>query len=80
MTSLDISTFVLNFANQFECTDIHVFNPETDFWSLDEWSSIVALSIVSMINEEYGIFLTSSDVKKARTIEELFIITQNKLK
>lgn len=76
---MDIQKFMNQFASQFEKTDASLFTPETNFWELDEWSSLVALSVVSMIEEEYGVALRSIDVKGVKTIQELFEVVKNKM-
>lgn len=75
---MELSVFVQNFANQFDETDVEVFTPETRFRDLDEWSSLIGLSIILMVDEEYGITLGAEDMKQAETIEDLFNIVQSK--
>lgn len=76
---MEINDFIIKFAEQFRNTPISVFTPDTDFWELDEWSSIVALSVVLMIEEEYGVSLCSADVKGVRTIQELFDVVKERM-
>lgn len=71
---MEIKEFVSNFANQFEDTDLAVFSPETKFRELDEWSSLTALSILAMIEEEYDVQLKTEQMRKADTIQDLFNI------
>ena len=40
--------------------------------SLDEWSSLVALSIISMVDEEFDKRLTGADLRSMDTIEDLY--------
>lgn len=75
---MDITEFIIKFAEQFENTDPKVFTADTNFWELDEWSSLVALSIVSMIDEEYNVSIKSTDIKGIKTIGELYSIVNNK--
>lgn len=75
---MEINDFIIKFAEQFRNTLISVFTPDTDFWELDEWSSIVALSVVLMIEEEYGVSLRRADVKGVRTIQELFDVVKER--
>jgi hypothetical protein len=75
---MEINDFVQKFAEQFDETEVSQFKPETQFRDLDEWSSIIGLSIILMVDEEYGITLEAADVQKANTIEELFNIVQAK--
>lgn len=76
---IEINDFITNFADQFVNSDPSLFTPATNFWELDEWSSIVALSVVAMIDEEYNVTLIAKDVKGAKTIEDLFVIVKDKM-
>lgn len=76
---MELNVFVAQFADQFFNTDISVFKPETKFRNLDEWSSLMALSVIAMVDEEYGIALQGNDMKAAVTIEDLFNIVKSKL-
>lgn len=69
---MNITNFIENFAAQFEDTDEAVFTPETKFRELDEWSSLTALSILAMIDEEYDVQLKAEEMRKTNTVQELF--------
>ncbi|MBQ2993020.1 MAG: acyl carrier protein [Alistipes sp.] len=69
---MELNQFVENFAAQFDDTDASVFTPETKFRELDEWSSLIALSIIAMVDEEYDVVLKGDDIRSAVTIQELF--------
>ncbi len=75
---MEINDFVQKFAEQFDETEVSRFMPETRFRDLEEWTSIIGLSIILMVDEEYGINLEAADFQKANTIEELFNIVQTK--
>ena len=69
---MDIETFTDNFAGQFDDTPADKIKPETNFRDLNEWSSLIALSIIAMIDEEYGVTLKGDDIKNATTIQDIF--------
>ena len=75
---MDIKEFIENFADQFDDTEAEVFTPETNFRDLDEWSSLIALSIIAMVDEEYDVTLKGDDMRSANTIQDLFNIVQSK--
>lgn len=75
---MELQDFVEKFAEQFEETEASVFTPETKFHELDEWSSLTALSIIAMVDEEYDVTLKGDDVRNAVTIQELFNVVSNK--
>jgi len=70
MKSLD--EFVVLFAEQFDDTDASVIKAETVFHNLDEWSSLIGLSIIAMVDEEFYVALKGDDVKNAVTVEDLY--------
>lgn len=55
--------FVSNFAAQFDETEESVFTPETRFREIEEWSSLVALSVIAMVDEEYDVTLKEMTLK-----------------
>lgn len=73
---MEIKEFISNFSDQFVDTDVSVFTAETKFRELDEWSSLIALSVLAMIDEEYDVQLKAEQMKKACTIQELFDIVK----
>lgn len=75
---MELNEFVAHFAEQFEDTDASVFTPETKFRELEEWSSLLALSIIAMVDEEYDVALKGNEMKAANTIQELFDIVKAK--
>ncbi len=76
---MEIKEFIENFASQFDDTPMEEFKGETKFRELDEWSSLIALSVIAMVDEEYDVTLKGDDMKAANTIEELYEIVKSKL-
>ena len=76
---MDIKEFIEHFAEQFDETDINEFTPDTVFHDLDEYSSLIALSIIAMIDEEYGVTLKGNDMSAAVTIEDLYNAVKSKI-
>lgn len=76
---MDIKEFISNFAEQFDDLDANVLTPETEFKQLEDWNSLVALSVIAMIDEEYDVTLKGKDITGASTIEDLYNIVLSKL-
>lgn len=76
---MELKEFIENFAEQFDETDASVFTAETAFHDLDEYSSLIALSIIAMVDEEYDVALKGDDMKSAVTIEDLYNIVKSKM-
>ena len=75
---MDINEFVAHFAAEFDETPADVFTPDTEFKNLEEWSSLTALSVISMIDEEMEKRITGADIRNCSTIKELFELTESK--
>jgi acyl carrier protein len=69
---MDITEFIEKFAGQFMVTEPSEFTKDTVFHELDEYTSLIALMIISMIDEEYGVTVEYDDMAAAVTIEDLF--------
>ncbi len=69
---MELKEFVEKFAEQFDETDASAITASTAFKELDEWSSLIALSIIAMADEEYDVTLKGDDIRNACTIEDLF--------
>lgn len=76
---MDLTTFVANIAAQFEDTDSALIKPDTEFRSLEEWSSLIALSFIGMIDEEYGVTIKGDDIRNSKTINDLYEVVKSKL-
>jgi len=70
MKTLD--EFVELFAEQFDDTDPSEIQASTVFHELDEWSSLIGLSLIAMVDEEFEVALKGDDVKNAVTVEDLY--------
>lgn len=75
---MDLSIFIKNIAEQFDETDLYSFSPETRYKELPEWSSLTALSIIALIEEEYNVRIKGSDIVNTSTLNELFNIVQSR--
>ena len=69
---MELKDFIENFANQFDDTDASEIKAETVFKELDEWSSLIALSVIGMVDEEYDITIKGDDIRNSNTVEDLF--------
>jgi acyl carrier protein len=75
---MELKEFIENFATQFEDTDASVFFAETKFKELEEWSSLSALSIIAMVDEEYDVEINGQDIRNCETIADLFKLVNSR--
>ena len=76
---MELEQFIQNFAFQFDDTDTGVFNADTIFKDLAEWSSLIALSVIAMVDEEYDVKLKGDDIRGSETIEDLYLIVKSRI-
>jgi len=75
---MTLNEFVKKFGEEFDDTPIENFTTTTVFKDLDEWGSLVALSIIAMVDEEFDKRITGADIRSASTIEDLYNLIQSK--
>ena len=75
---MDINKFIEHFAAQFDDTDISEFMPETKFRDLEEWSSLTALSVIAMADEEFDVKLRGEDIRGSVTVNDLYTIINSR--
>ena len=68
---MELKEFIENFAAQFEETESNEITAITIFKDLDEWSSLTALSVIAMADEEYDVVLTGDDIRNSTTVNDL---------
>lgn len=76
---MEIKEFISNFAEQFDDLDASALTPETEFKSLEDWNSLVALSVIAMIDEEYDVTIKGDDIRSAKTIQDLYNNVSSKM-
>jgi Acyl carrier protein len=75
---MELKIFIEKFAEQFDDTEASEIKAETVFKELDEWSSLIALSVIAMVDEEYGVTLKGEDIRNSTTVEDLFNAVKTK--
>lgn len=75
---MELNDFVANFAEQFDDTDPSEITAETKFHDLDEWSSLVAMSVMALAKTQYGKTITGAEMRECVTVEDLFNLIASK--
>ncbi len=75
---MTLDEFVSAFAAEFDETPEDQFKADTEFKTLEEWGSLTALSIISMVDENMDKTITGADIRASRTIEDLYNLAINK--
>ena len=53
---------------------------ETEFQSLDSWDSLALISVISWVDEQYGVELSPNEILKCTTLGELYLLTSQNSK
>lgn len=69
---MSLNEFIENFAFQFDETPAEDIKPETVYEDLEEWSSLIALSVIAMVDQEYNIGIGAKEITECNTVEGLF--------
>ena len=69
---MELNDFLNHFREQFDDTDPEAIEAETEYKELDEWSSLIAFSVIAMVKVEYGKTLTGAEIRHCNTVEDLF--------
>lgn len=75
---MELKDFIASFADQFDDTDVNEIKAETNFKELAEWSSLIALSVIAMADEEYDVTINGDDIRSSNTVEDLFNIIKSR--
>jgi acyl carrier protein len=70
--------FLEKFASQFEETDPSSITLETKFREIAEWSSMMALVVIAMVDEEFNVRLTGDDIRSAHTVQDIYNVVTAK--
>ena len=76
---MDIKEFIENFIEQFDEVPATEITSDTRFHEMDEWSSMIALSVMAMIDEEYDVQIKADEMRNSQTIQELNDVVQSYL-
>lgn len=66
----DLDTF-LNFATEELLLDSSEINPLSEFRTLRTWSSLNALVLISRINDESDVMISSSQLANCKTVQDI---------
>lgn len=69
---MELQDFITKFAQQFDDTDESGITIDTEFKELDEWSSLIALSVIALVKTEYGKTITGAQIRSCNTVKELY--------
>jgi acyl carrier protein len=76
---MELQLFIKNLADQFDEVDLTKINTKTKFRDIEGYSSLIALSIIAMVDEEYNVRVRGDDMRNAETVEDLFNMVRDRI-
>lgn len=59
-------------AEMAEILEEDTINPSDELKSFESWDSLAALSVLAMADAEFGVNMSSQEVNRAETVQELY--------
>lgn len=75
---MEIKEFIEKFAEIFDDTEASTLKPETVFRDIEEWSSLSALGVIALADEEFDVELSGKEMREANTIQDLYDVISGK--
>ena len=69
--ALQIAEFITDFEELFDEIAPNSITAETTFRDIDEWSSLIALMVIAMADENYDVKLGGDDIRLSTTVADL---------
>ncbi|MGF0069813.1 phosphopantetheine-binding protein [Candidatus Spyradosoma sp. SGI.093] len=76
---MDTQKFVDDFASLLRKTPRETLSAETRFKELPDWNSLLALSLIALVEDEYDVLLKSTDIRDAETLGGLAAVVAKQL-
>ena len=70
--------FLEQFIAQFDDEPTGV-TMDTDFRDIDDWDSLTALGVISMIDDEYNVKVSGEELKSSKSVRDIFNIVKTKV-
>ncbi len=75
---MTLDEFIASFAEQFDDTDASEFHKDTRFQELEEWGSLVGMSVLAFVKTEMGKSVSGAEIRSCETIEDFYNLLASK--
>ena len=76
---ITIEEFKKKFSMAIEDDAINELGNNSNFKDLESWDSFSGMSIISMIDEEFGVTIKTDEMSKINSLNELYDLISSKL-
>lgn len=67
---METKKFIELFADAID-TEASALSADTEFREIDEWDSLAYLSVIAMMDDEYGVQIENAEFKTLKTIKDI---------
>ena len=75
---MNLEEFVKGFSELFDDTDESEITAVTNFHELDEWSSLISMSLIAYARTEFGKKISGNEIRNCETVEDLYNLVTSK--
>jgi acyl carrier protein len=75
---MSIEKFIDQIEHEIDGLQPGILKPDTNFRSIEEWSSMHSLIVIALIDVEYDVTISGEDLLNSKTINDLFNLVKSK--
>ncbi|MBE7443357.1 MAG: acyl carrier protein [Flavobacteriales bacterium] len=75
----DIAEFIKKIEFEMDEIEPDTIKPETNFRELEQWSSMMGLIFIALIDTEYNVTLNGNDLINCVTVNDLYQVVKSKI-
>jgi acyl carrier protein len=75
----DISEFIKKIESEIDEIEKGTIRPQTKYRELEEWSSMMGLIFIALIDTEYAITINGEELINSITIQDLYNVVREKM-
>lgn len=76
---ISVNEFIALLEEEFEDIEKGSLTPDFNYREIENWGSMHALIIIALVDTEFDVSLSGSDLKNTETIQDLYDLVQQKL-
>ena len=75
----DIAAFIKKIEFEMDEIEPGTIKPATHFRELEQWSSMMGLIFIALIDTEYEVTLNGNDLINCKTVDDLYQVVKSKI-
>lgn len=75
---MNITDFIAKLEVEFDDLAPGTLQADTNFREMEDWSSMHALIVIALIDTDYNVTISGSDLQASKTIQDIFDLILSK--